>query len=116
LDKGEDAMKASVERIREGLLARRHALIEQVAHVEDDLRWLDTNVEPEMVEEGQEETLARLLTRLDDHDRSEVDDIDRALNRISGGTYGVCTACGKAIPVRRLEALPTADRCVACAE
>jgi RNA polymerase-binding protein DksA len=109
-------MKASVERIREDLLARRRALIEQVAHVEDDLHWLDTNVEPEMVEEGQEETMARLLTRLNDHDRSEVDEIDRALDRISGGTYGVCTVCGKRIPVRRLEALPTADRCVGCAK
>ena len=109
-------MKASDDRIRKDLLARRRVLIEQVARVEDDLRWFDTNVEPEVVEEGQEETIARLLERLDDHDRREVDEIDRALGRIDGGSYGVCVSCGERIPVKRLQALPTADRCVSCAE
>jgi RNA polymerase-binding protein DksA len=109
-------MKASVDRIRKDLLARRRILIEQVARVEDDLRWFDTNVGPEMVEEGQEETITRILARLDDHDRSEVDEIDRALSRIDGGGYGVCAVCGEKIPPKRLQALPTADRCVSCAE
>ena len=34
-----------IEKVRKTLLARRRELFEQVARVEDDLRWLDTNVE-----------------------------------------------------------------------
>lgn len=43
-------------------------------------------------------------------------DIDAALALISAGGYGVCADCGDAIPEARLEARPTAVRCVACAE
>jgi RNA polymerase-binding transcription factor DksA len=36
--------------------------------------------------------------------------------RIRQGTYGVCEGCGERIPSGRLEAVPEATRCVACAE
>lgn len=41
--------------------------------------------------------------------------VDAALDRLAAGSYGTCVACGKAIPVERLEARPFADRCVPCA-
>src|SRR6185503_21070171 len=40
--------------------------------------------------------------------------IDRALERIEEGTYGVCEGCGKAISIERLEAIPSAARCAPC--
>jgi RNA polymerase-binding transcription factor DksA len=36
--------------------------------------------------------------------------------RLRDGNYGICETCGEAIPRRRLEALPEARQCVACAE
>ena len=42
--------------------------------------------------------------------------IERALSRIKKGTYGVCNTCKELIPKRRLEAVPTATRCVSCKE
>jgi RNA polymerase-binding protein DksA len=104
-----------METIRARLLAQRRALFEQVAHVEDDLRWLDTNVEPEKEEEGQEENIARLLARLDDRGKAEIEAIDAALAAIAAGDYGRCTVCGGPIPTARLEAMPTALMCVPCA-
>ena len=41
-------------------------------------------------------------------------DIDRALERIDEGTYGICANCGKPIQAERLEALPWADLCIDC--
>ena len=41
--------------------------------------------------------------------------IDRALTKIDAGTYGVCDACGEPITAARLEARPTASRCISCA-
>jgi DnaK suppressor protein len=115
LQAGQTEMNLQMNDIRAGLLGRRSALLRTVAHVEDDLRWLDTNVEPEVEEEGQEENIARLLARLDDRDRAEIEAIDAALARIATGDYGRCAACGKSIPWARLKAMPTAVVCVRCA-
>ena len=45
----------------------------------------------------------------------EVRQIREALRRIAEGTYGVCAKCGEPINPKRLKALPTATRCIACA-
>jgi DnaK suppressor protein len=39
-------------------------------------------------------------------------EIDAALKRIEAGTYGKCEACGKEIPVERLEVYPWASLCI----
>jgi DnaK suppressor protein len=46
--------------------------------------------------------------RLSERESQLVADIDQALLRIDEGTYGLCARCGKEIPERRLEAIPTA--------
>jgi DnaK suppressor protein len=46
--------------------------------------------------------------------REALEDVALALARIDDGSYGSCRACGVPIPVPRLEALPTTDRCVGC--
>jgi DnaK suppressor protein len=40
--------------------------------------------------------------------------LERALERLNSGTYGVCESCGNAIPAERLELFPAATHCVAC--
>lgn len=45
---------------------------------------------------------------------SAVDEIDRALEKMDIGTYGVCERCHEAIPKERLRALPYAALCVRC--
>ena len=46
--------------------------------------------------------------RLSERESQLVADIDQALMRLDEGSYGVCARCGKDIPERRLNALPTA--------
>jgi RNA polymerase-binding transcription factor len=41
-------------------------------------------------------------------------EVDRALERLSAGTYGTCETCGDPIPQERLEAIPWAGTCVSC--
>lgn len=41
--------------------------------------------------------------------------VQRARERLASGRYGICAHCGEAIAAPRLAALPTAERCVACA-
>lgn len=42
--------------------------------------------------------------------------IDRALEKIEDGTYGICDLSGEEIPYRRLEAIPYASMTVAAQE
>jgi RNA polymerase-binding protein DksA len=51
-----------------------------------------------------------------DHQVSEVRDIEAALARIKAGEYGVCVDCGEAVAVKRLQAWPSAKRCIQCQE
>ena len=39
-------------------------------------------------------------------------DVDRALQKIEDGTYGICDRCGRLIPEERLEARPWSVLCV----
>lgn len=49
---------------------------------------------------------------LNEHAETELEDINKALHAIAEGTYGICSICGGDIPYERLEAVPTADKCV----
>jgi len=42
-------------------------------------------------------------------------EIEDALSKFAAGTYGQCEACGKPIAQARLEAMPAARLCIACA-
>ncbi|WP_244417439.1 TraR/DksA family transcriptional regulator [Streptomyces hygroscopicus] len=46
---------------------------------------------------------------------ADLDDLDRAAQRIAGGTYGSCERCGGPISSGRLTARPTARTCIDCA-
>jgi|tagenome__1003787_1003787.scaffolds.fasta_scaffold19798029_1 DnaK suppressor protein len=45
-----------------------------------------------------------------------LDRVDRALNRLKAGEYGICDDCEEEIPEARLRALPFATRCRTCQE
>jgi len=48
------------------------------------------------------------------HALGELTDVDDALARMRGGSYGICADCGEAIAPARLAAYPTATRCIEC--
>ncbi len=47
--------------------------------------------------------------------RRDVEALDRAAARLAAGTYGCCGRCGGPIASGRLDALPAAETCIACA-
>lgn len=44
----------------------------------------------------------------------DMQQVERALERLAAGSYGLCDDCGQPIPPKRLEARPTATLCVSC--
>lgn len=62
-------------------------------------------------ESGEGDTLAVERERdlaLSARARQEVEEIDRALQKIKDGTYGICEVSGQPIPKARLQAIPQA--------
>ena len=47
-------------------------------------------------------------------ERSNLRDVERALQKMETGAYGRCERCGSPIAVERLEALPWAVLCIDC--
>jgi DnaK suppressor protein len=56
-----------------------------------------------------------VLERTGESADTEICCIDRALDRLAQGRYGVCSECGESIDAARLVAWPYADTCVNCA-
>ena len=52
-----------------------------------------------------------ILVHLLDQNREQV---ERALERLREGAYGICEGCARRIPEARLEYQPAATRCVEC--
>ncbi|HEX2155197.1 MAG TPA: TraR/DksA C4-type zinc finger protein [Acidimicrobiia bacterium] len=46
--------------------------------------------------------------------KGQLDEVEKALDKIEDGTYGICSRCGEPIPAARLEARPESTLCVAC--
>ncbi len=57
----------------------------------------------------------RMLAGLRDREARRVAALVDALRRLDRGEYGRCASCGGVIEAGRLEALPEAERCAACA-
>jgi RNA polymerase-binding protein DksA len=49
---------------------------------------------------------------LEEDAQGQLREVEAALQRLEAGTYGICSACGKTIPVERLEAVPWTTLCI----
>ena len=67
-----------------------------------------------------EQSVADLISDLNIHRVDQLAEelyaVEGAMARLRNGSYGICEACGNEIGVERLQALPSARRCVECQE
>jgi RNA polymerase-binding transcription factor DksA len=102
-------IRADLLRKRDQLQGRVRAIQEEVGHAS---KPLEQDFEEQAVQRENEE----VLDALDRSARIELDQIERALERMTGDAYEQCAVCGGEIPLARLRVLPYTDRCVVCAE
>ena len=105
-----------LESLRARLTERREVVLERLRSASESLDQLDRSQPTEPEEEAQELNIARPQVTLDQRSRSELVEIEDALERIERGEYGMCDACGEPIGDGRLLAIPSAVQCVDCAE
>lgn len=105
---------------RQQLLTQLAAATAHIASLElDHARIVEasesSNADDEHDPEGATIAYERqLLLALLERSRRTRDDVEAALLRLDGSTYGRCQVCGQAIPAARLEVRPHARTCVGC--
>ncbi len=119
--KGKGGREEFLAAQRELLLEERGSYIDSAEALKAQADSLALEHEPGDVqfdEEGGEGGTANVDREIDLYlsaqARATVVEIDRALQKIEDGTYGVCEQCGEMIPDARLQALPYAALCVTC--
>jgi DnaK suppressor protein len=100
--------RAETHALVEALGRRLDGIIESARH-----STADDEHDPEGATIGFERAqIAGLLEQA----RDDLLALDDAAARLAAGTYGICQRCGQPIAPERLDALPTALRCIRCAD
>lgn len=95
------------------LFSRRREILERSHRLKD--QWQDVNVAPgDLPDKAQQENAYQRLGQVDEQSRQEIHTIDRALQKMDSGAYGICESCGSQISPKRLQALPWAALCREC--
>jgi DnaK suppressor protein len=105
-------IRTALESRREELQAEYDQTLTEIAELQrerlTDSAGDDTaDTGTKTLEREQEITLANNLLE-------RINQVERAIDRLSDGHYGYCERCGNAIPVERLAAFPSATLCVTC--
>jgi len=101
-------------RLRGMLLKQREEIFERIQRLESDWQGLGER-DIEIEEEAQKADVTSLFSQLDDLEKVGIEEIDLALFKMPGGTYGLCEGCRKPISLKRLEVLPATRLCQKCA-
>lgn len=104
-----------VERQRERLIGLREELVrirEGVAADERDLGEAEGDTQLDSGDLSQDMFTREMDASIGEQVERRLGDVDRALEKIEEGTYGVCDDTGEEIPKGRLEAVPEAIRTV----
>jgi RNA polymerase-binding transcription factor DksA len=115
--------KAELETYRDTLLTLRSRLTGDVSHLADEaLRARGgeasgslSNAPLHMADLGTDNFEQEFTLSLLQNQEQALKEITEALERVRQGTFGRCEECEGVIPKARLQALPYARHCVACA-
>lgn len=87
----------------------------RLGRIEQDRRRESSTLEPDWEEQASVRQNDEVLDGLEVEESRQIDAIRAALKRLDDGTYGICVTCEEPIAKARLEALPYATQCIACA-
>ena len=74
----------------------------------------DEETFPDPTDRASLESDRNFLLRIRDRERKLIAKIKEALERIEGGTFGICEVCGEEISEERLKARPVTTLCIDC--
>ena len=114
--------KSTVERYRKRLEQERDRLLVMIRDYELELEEArltesssDRSPDPGNAEAGSMKFEYEKELSIEQNTVDLLGKVERALDNIEKGNYGICESCGKPIPMARLDVLPYVTLCVDCA-
>jgi len=95
------------------LIAWKEALIEEQEKTEQLIQQDQSNF-PDSLDRAAKEEEFMLELRKRERERKLIGKIDLSLKDLADDLYGYCESCGVEIGIKRLEARPTATKCIDC--
>lgn len=108
------ARNDSIKKMQEVLVRRRDALRKALAGDLSLLKQLREQSGSDVVDAALDAAQDEISSQLAEVESRELANIERALESIRQGTYGVCEVCSSKISLARLQALPYATMCIEC--
>lgn len=105
--------KEKLEFFKNLLLERKEQIIKEALETKKELIE-GTEPIPDVVDLASRESNLTFELRLRDRERKLLRKIEKALQKIEEGTYGICEVCGVEIDEKRLIARPEATLCIEC--
>lgn len=114
--------KTTLERFKKRLEEEKERLEDQIEDYERDLEEArltesssDRSPDPGNAEASSMKLEYAKELSIEQNTLDLLSKVNRALDRVDAGTYGICESCGNSIPVERLDVLPYSTICVECA-
>lgn len=106
--------KERLDFFRELLQKKLSDLLNEAGKTVDEMNVLAKDNFPDPVDRASMESDRSFDLRIRDRERKLISKVNEALERIEGGTFGICEVCGGEIGEKRLEARPVTTLCIEC--
>jgi DnaK suppressor protein len=108
--------KEQLETFRTLLEEKRDEIVKRAQQTLQQDMTLDADDLPDEMDLASSEYLQAFTFRLRGREKNLLDKIQRALERLDNGTFGICEECDEQISIKRLEARPETTLCIRCKE
>ena len=106
--------QTALRNLKEVLLKRRDALRQALAGDLSSLKEMRGQPGGDTLDVALDAAHDEINSQLAELESRELARIEKALERMRNGTYGICESCGHAIEPRRLEVMPETPFCRNC--
>src|ERR1700676_4521855 len=103
--------KKRLDYYKKKLQTKREELARSIARTEEEGRSADDDPTVDLADKAANSYTKEFLFGQNNTDRTTLQQIDEALERIKKSTYGVCEHCETELQQKRLEAVPWASHC-----
>jgi DnaK suppressor protein len=114
--RGAAVNQKDVKRFKKMLEESKKALLVNARKTLMEESNFDTDDLPDEIDLASSEYSQSMIFRLRDREKFLLKKIDRALQRIENGNFGICERCEDEISPKRLEARPVTTLCIRCKE
>ena len=110
--------KSEIEKFKKQLEEMKAQLTQNLRSVSEDVKSAEEpkGYSQHQADEGTDDFDQRISIEVSTKEQGLLRQIDRALEKIEEGTYGICDVSGEEIPIKRLEAIPYATMTVQAQE